>query len=180
MQGLARTARGRTLILPTGEPAGTVATRTAGVAEFGATLLWDRVQDVPPGPVLPTLSETVRCSVIETDEPGEARREILGEILALTQRDLGLALETVLRSLTDAAALSDALLETRVARVAQPRATPSRAVQALAVDLWDAGFPVRFGPSWTPATGGAVAVGFRGAEAELRRFLGTHPSWEMP
>lgn len=169
----------RTLVVPTGEPAGTVATRTAGVAEFSATLLWDRHEDAPPAPTLPTLPGNVRCSVAETDAPGEARRELLGEVLALTERDLGRALETVLRSLTAAAALSGAVLETRVVRGARPRAAPSGAVQALALDLWDAGFAVRFGPSWTPAPGGGVAVGFGGAEAELGRFFGAHPSWEV-
>ncbi len=179
MPSLARAAGARTLVLPTGEPAGTVATSTAGVAEFGATLLWVRVEDVPTGPVLPILPETVRCSVVETGEPGEARREILGEILALTERDLGFALEAVLRSLTSGAAISGALLETRVVRVTRPRTTPSRTVQTLALDLWNAGFAVRFGPSWTPAPCGGVAVGFRGGEKELRRFFGEHPSWEM-
>ncbi len=181
MAGLARAARAR--ILPTSEPAGTVATRTAGVAGFGATLLWDRGESAPPTPALPALPRTVRCSVVESDGPGEeeARREILGEIRALTERDLGLALETVLRSLTVAAALSDALMETRVLRVTPPKATPSRIVQTLALDLWRAGFPVRFGRSWTPVPDpAAVAVGFGGAQAqELARFLETHPSWEM-
>lgn len=171
------------VILPTGEPAGTIATRTAGVAEFGATLVWDRDEDAPPSLTLPALPGTVRCSVVESDTPGEdPRREILGEIRAMTERDLGLALETVLRSLTVAAALSEALMEARVLRLTPPRATPSRTVQTLALDLWAAGFRVRFGPSWTPARdGAAVALGFRGAEAEeLARFLGGHPSWEMP
>jgi hypothetical protein len=156
-----------------------VATRTAGVAEFGATLLWDRAEDAPPGPTLSKLPGRVRCSVVETDAPGEARRDLLGEVLALTRRDLGLALGTVLRSLTATAALSGAVLETRVVRVAHPEVPPSGVVQALAHDLWNAGFPVRFGPSWTPSPHSAVAVGFRGDEAELTRFFGKHPSWEM-
>jgi hypothetical protein len=117
--------------------------------------------------------------MVETDAPGAPRREILGEVLALTRRDLGLALDAVLRSLTATAALSGAVLETRVVHVAQPAAAPSRVVQALALDLWTAGFSVRFGPSWTPAPDGGVAVGFEGSEAELRRFFGAHPSWEM-
>lgn len=179
MQSLARSAGERTLVLPTGEPAGTVATRTAGMAEFAATLLWDRTEDAPPGPTLPTLPACVQCSVVETDAPGEARREVLGEVLALTRRDLGQALETVLRSLTATAALSGAVLETRVVRIAQPEAVPSGVVQALALDLWNAGFAVRFGLSWTPSQNGGVALGFRGAGAELRRFFGEHPSWEM-
>jgi hypothetical protein len=179
MPSLAWAAGERTLVLPTGEPAGTVATRTAGVAEFGATLLWDRAEDAPPRPTLPTLPECVRCSVVETDALGEARRDVLGEVLALTQRDLRLALEIVLRSLTATAALSGAVLETRVVRMARPEAPPSGVVQALALDLWSAGFAVRFGPSWTPSRDGGVAVGFRGAEVELRRFFESHPSWEM-
>jgi hypothetical protein len=48
--------------------------------------------------------------VVETDDPETGRRGILGEIVALTERDLGSALENVLRSLT-ASALSDAVLE---------------------------------------------------------------------
>ena len=177
----ARTAEGRALILPTGERAGTVATLTAGVAEFGATFIWDQGEDAPQHPTLPaTLPANARCSVVEREGPSEAGREIFGEIKALSRRDLGLALETLLRSLAVAAALSDALMETRVLRVTPPRVAPSRTVQSLAVELWDAGFPVRFGPSWTPAPLGAVAVGFGGAEAELARFFGTHPSWEMP
>ena len=179
MPGLVRAAGERTLVLPTGEPAGTVATLTAGVAEFGATLVWDRAEDAPPGPLLPVLSETVRCSVVQTGEAGEARCEMLGEILALTQRDLGSALETILRSLTSEAAISGALLETRVVRVTPPRSIPSLTVQSLALDLWDAGFAVRFGPSWTPSSDGGVAVGFGGAERELTSFFGEHPSWEL-
>ncbi len=181
MAGLARAASGRALVLPTGELAGTVATRTAGLAEFGATLLWERGEDAPPIPTLPAFfGGRVRCSVVESEGPGEAQREILGELRGLTQRDLGLALEIVLRSLTVAAAVSEALMETRVIRVLPPRVTPSRTAQALAMDLWEAGFAVRFGPSWTPAPDGTVAVGSRGAEAEMARFLARHPSWGMP
>lgn len=181
MVSLTRTARERTLVLPTGEPAGTVATSTAGAIEFGATLLWDRAEDeVPESTPLPALPESVRRSIVEIDASGEARREVLGQILALTRRDLRLALEAVLRSLTVAAALSGAVLETRVVRVAQPRVAPSRVVQALALDLREAGFAVRFSPSWTPASVRGVAVGFGGAEAELKRFFEKHQSWEMP
>ncbi len=181
MASLTRAARKRTLVLPTGEPAGTVATSTAGAVEFGATLLWDRAEDeLPQSTTLPALPENVRRSIVEIDAPAEARREVLGEIVALTQHDLRLALEAVLRSLTVAAALSEAVLETRLVRVAQPRVAPSRVVQELALDLWEAGFAVRFGPSWTPASVRGVAVGFGGAEAELKRFFGEHQSWEIP
>ena len=162
---------------PTGDPAGTVATCTAGLLEFAATLSWNRVEDLPQAPTLPALPETARCSVVETDHPEAGRREIHGEILALSERDLGSALQTVLRSLTTSAALSDAVLETRANRVTAPASATATTLQALALDLRDAGFEVRFGPSWTPVPEGAVGLGVLGAEQELESFLDAHPSW---
>lgn len=149
------------------------------MVEFSATLAWRRAEDVPPGPTLPALPEGGRCSVVETDDPAQVRREILGEILALSERDLGSALEAVLRSLTITASLSDALLETRAARVASPDSAPSTILQDLALDLWRARFPVRFAPSWTPVPEGGIGLGVSGAEGELRAFLEAHPSWEL-
>ena len=162
---------------PTGDPAGTVAPCTAGLLEFAATLSWDRVEDLPQAPTLPALPETARCSVVETDHPEAGRREILGEILALSEQDLGSALQTILRSLTTSAVLSDAVLETRADRVTAPASAPATTLQALALDLRDAGFEVRFGPSWTPVPEGAVGLGVLGAEQELESFLDAHPSW---
>ena len=106
-------------------------------------------------------------------------REILGEILALSERDLGSALETFLRSLTTTAALSEAVLETRAARVTPPRPAPAATLQALALDLWEAGFRVGFAPSWTPVPVGVVGLGVLGAEQELNGFLLAHPSWRV-
>ena len=162
---------------PTGDPAGTVAICTAGLLEFAATLSWNRLEDLPQAPTLPALPETARCSVVETDHPEAGRREILGEILALSERDLGSALQTILRSLTTSAVLSDAVLETRADRVTAPASAPATTLQALALDLRDAGFEVRFGPSWTPVPEGAVGLGVLGAEQELESFLDAHPSW---
>ena len=164
-------------MFPTGDPAGTVATCTAGLLEFSATLSFNRVEDLPQAPTLPALTETARCSVVETDDPETGRRGILGEIVALTERDLGSALENVLRSLTASAALSDAVLETRADRVTAPASAPATTLQSLALDLRDAGFEVRFGPSWTPVPEGAVGLGVLGAEQELESFLDAHPSW---
>ena len=164
-------------MLPTGDPAGTIATRTAGRIDFSATLCWDTLAQMPPAPTLPSLSECARCSVVETDDPASHTREIMGEILALSATDLGSALETVLRSLTITAALSDAVLETRASRLKAPAATPPSTLQALARDLWDAGFGVTFAPSWMPVPVGAVGLGVRGAERELDGFLRAHPSW---
>jgi hypothetical protein len=166
-------------VLPTGDPAGTIATSTAGLIEFSAALSWDRLEDVTEAPTLPALPKTARCSVFETDDPTQCRREILGEILALSERDLGSALETVLRSLTITAALSEAVLETRAARVMPPGSAPAATLQALARDLWEAGFRVRFATSWTPVPDGAVGLGVLGAEQDLNGFLQAHPSWRV-
>lgn len=178
MRGLVRTGRRLAAVLPTGDRAGTIATRTAGLIEFSATLSWHGPEDVPCAPTLPTLPEAVRCSVVETDDP-EGRREILGEILGLSDHDLGAALERVLRSLTITAALSDALLETRAVRVMSPASTPATTLQTLALDLRGAGFGVRFAPTWTPVPDGTIGLGIAGAEEELRSFLEAHPSWEV-
>ncbi len=164
---------------PTGDPAGTVATRSAGLVEFSARLSWRGAEDLPQGPTLPFVPDSARCSVVETEDPGESRREILGEILALSEADLGSALETMLRSLTTAATLSEAVLETRVARVTPVRAAPAATLQALALDLRDAGFPVRFAPTWTPLADAGIGLGATGAEEELKSFLRTHPSWSL-
>ena len=166
-------------MLATGDPAGTIATSSAGLIEFSATLCWDSLEHVPRSPTLPALPEPARCTVVETDDPAWARREILGEILALSERDLGSALETILRSLTITAALSEAVLETRAARVAPPGSAPATPLQALALDLREAGFRVRFAPSWTPVPEGTVGLGVLGAEQELKGFLRAHPSWRV-
>lgn len=164
---------------PTGDDAGTVATRSAGRIEFSATLSYRCAEDVLPAPALPALPDSVRCSVVETGDTEEGRREILGEILALSEAHLGFALETVLRSLTITAALSDAVLRSRAARLAPVGRAPAASLQALALDIRDAGYHVRFAPTWTPVPEGGIGLGICGAEQELESFLKAHPSWKM-
>jgi hypothetical protein len=166
-------------VRPTEDLAGTVATRSAGLIEFSATLSFRRAEDVPEAPTPPVLPERARCSVVETYDIAENRREILGEILALSEGDLGSALETILRSLTIAAALSDAILETRAACVAPVRPAPAETLQALALDVRKAGFPVRFAPTWMPLAEGEIGLGVSGKEQELRGFLEGHPSYRL-
>jgi hypothetical protein len=166
-------------VRPTEDLAGTVATRSAGLIEFSATLSFRRAEDVPEAPTPPVLPERARCSVVETYDIAENRREILGEILALSEGDLGSALETILRSLTIAAALSDAILETRAACVAPVRPAPAETLQALALDVRKAGFPVCFAPTWMPLAEGEIGLGVSGKEQELRGFLEGHPSYRL-
>jgi hypothetical protein len=133
---------------------------------------------VPGEPTLRALPTGARLSVVETDD-GAGTREILGEILALSEGDLGSALESVLRSLTIAAALADAILETSAVRRQPVRAAPAGPLQTLALDVREAGFPVRFAPTWTPLSEGELGLGVGGAERRLRAFIGSHPSWSM-
>jgi len=156
-----------------------VTTHSAGLIEFSAALTYRCAEEVPEALALPALPDTVCCSFVETGDPEEGRREILGEILALSETDLGFALETVLRSLTITAALSDAVLQSRATRVAPVRHTPAAALQTLALDLRDAGFGVRFAPTWTPVAESAIGLGTRGAEQELERLLEVHPTWRV-
>ncbi len=82
-----------------------------------------------------------------------------------------------MRSLTIAAALDDAVLETSAARLQPVRPAPAAPLQTLALDVLEAGYPVRFAPTWTPLAQGEIGLGVGGAEKDLRAFLGTHPSW---
>ena len=134
---------------------------------------------MPEEPTLLDLPKTARFSVVEAHDASENRREILGGILALSESELGFALARVLRSLTIAAALSDAVIETRAARARPVRRAPAAPMQALALDVREAGFPVRFAPTWTPLAEGEIGLGIGGAEQELLSFLEAHPSWSM-
>jgi hypothetical protein len=161
------------------EPSGTIAPRTAGAVRFRATLAWPRPEDVPPGPPLLEVPKTARCSLAETDNPEAATRCVAGEIRALTPSELAVALEATLRTVTEVAALTEAMLEVEVARTVPPRVTSARALESLARDLWEAGFPVRFKPSWTPAPEADVYLGIGGDDGALESFLRAHPSWSV-
>jgi hypothetical protein len=134
---------------------------------------------VPEEPTLADLPRRARCFVVETYDATHNRREILGEILALSEVDLGCALQSALRALTIASALSDSVLETRATRVAPVRAVPVATLQALALDVREAGFSVRFAPTWTPLAQGEIGLGISGAEQELQSFLRAHPFWRI-
>jgi hypothetical protein len=169
----------RAVALLPGEPAGTIAPRTAGAARFRATLAWPRPEDVPPGPTLPEGPGVARCSLVETDDPEAATRCIAGVIRAFTPLELAMDLEATLRTVTEVAALTEAMLEVEAARAVPPRVTSARALEGLARDLWEAGFSVRFEPSWTPAPEADVYLGIGGDEAAMEKFLRAHPSWSV-
>jgi hypothetical protein len=130
---------------------------------------------VPPQPLFPELPAAARCSI--TESPETATWRLAGEIRAFTPLELSPALEAFLRSVTAVAALTEAMLEVRAVRTAPPRVASPRAVEELARDLWSAGFPVRFGPSWEPAAEADVYVGI--GDCDLREYLRSHPSWSV-
>jgi hypothetical protein len=163
----------------TRDPAGTIATCIAGSLDFQATLSWRCASDTPPEPIWTPLQGVVTHSLAETKNRESATRTIYCEIQALTDADLGASLESVLRSITETATLSEAVLETSAIYKRRTRVVRADIVQALAMDLREAGFPVRFGPSWTPAPGAAASVGARDAEEELGEFFRTHRYWRL-
>jgi hypothetical protein len=158
----------------TGEPAGTVATRAAGLVDFCAVLEWEEAPHHPPS-CLPAPDGSFRYDLKEVASPCGTRLEVCGTIRALT--GLGGALERVMRRVADAAAVSGAVLEMRVLREAPPRRFRPDLVQALATDLWRAGFGVRLAPCWELVGPGGLALGIRGEEEGLQEFLRDHPRW---
>lgn len=154
-------------------------TRAAGAAELRATLSWRTAGEMPPSPTLgeqPNGSARVR--LFELDDRAAAVRSLRGEVLALTAPELSAAIERVLRSLTEVAVLSEAVLEARVLRVSPPLLSAAPAVVALARDLLDAGFPVRFGTAWSPAPPADVCLGTGAADGALGSLLREHPAWK--
>jgi hypothetical protein len=158
----------------TGEPAGTVATRAAGLADFRAVLEWEEAPERPPS-CLPGPAGPFRHDLEEAPSPCGTRLEVRGSVRAMAGLDG--ALDGVMRRVACVAAVSGAVLEMRVLREAPPRPFPSDLVQALATDLWRAGFSVRLAPCWDPVGPEGLAVGARGEEEGLRDFLRDHPRW---
>jgi len=164
-------------VLVTGDPAGTLATRTAGLVDFWATLEWDEAPPDSPS-CLPASEPFFRHDLEEMLDPTGTTLRISGTIRSMTEAGLGAGLGLIMRSVGNAAALSGAVLEMRSFRECAPRPAPPGPLQALALDLWRAGFPVRFAPSWTPADTRPLSLGGGGEEGALREFLRTSPLWE--
>lgn len=164
--------------LLSGEPAGRISTTSAGVAFFEATLS-PRPGDAAPRPEPGEPPPGARFLFPAWEvEPASSARRFSCEVRALRAAALTAALDGLLRAVTAHAALADAAVEARAVRLAEPAAHPAPLVEVLARDLWDAGFPVTFGPSWTPAPGACAAVGIGGLE-EVEAFLREHPAWRV-
>ncbi len=169
------TAR-RLAVALTGQPAGTVATRVAGLVDFRATLEWEAPEGRPPS-CLPEPEGSCRHDLSERLSPCGTRLEVRGGIRALMEGSLARALDGVMRRVADAAAVSGAVLEMRVLREAPPRSVNPDDVQALAADLWRSGFAVRFEPCWEAVGPEGPVLGAQGNEWAIREFLGAHSRW---
>ncbi len=163
------------------EPAGRIFTRNAGAISFEATLYWHPDDGVPSGPILDDPIPGVRFfSLVETEDVTLATRRISCEIRALYAEQLTAGLDAALRSVTTHAARTEAVLEWRTVRLADPLVAPAVLVEELARQLWDAGLSVSFGPSWAPTAGATISVGAMSLEDALESFLrASHALW-MP
>lgn len=155
--------------------AGRISTSSAGAAFFEAELLY------PPGGLppctLPGPPAGARfCCPVLAEDPARSTRRFSREVYALSPLALAEALDGLLRSVTVHAALADAVLEARAVRLMEPAVYAVGLVEVFARDLWAAGFPVSFGPSWAPEAAD-VAVGVRGLEEQLELFLRDHAKW---
>jgi hypothetical protein len=160
------------------EPAGRISTRNAGAIYFRAILsqrpdgerhVVPILADPPPGARFYSLARA--C------DAGSGNKEISCEIRALYVEQLTGALDAVLRSVAAHAALTEAALETRAVRLADPSAAPSPLVETLARQLSDAGLRPSFGSSWVPAPGADLSVGTRGLEDAFETFVAASPMW---
>jgi len=160
------------------EPAGRISTLNAGTVSFRATLSCPPEDGIPAGHILGEPAPGARFySLVQTD--ASTTRRISCEIRALYAERLTGALDAALRSVTDHATLTEAVLETRLVRLADPTAPSAALVEELAWQLWSAGYRVDFGPSWTPAPDADVSVGARELEDAFEASLRACSAWQM-
>ena len=109
----------------------------------------------------------------------EAACEVAGELRAFDEESIREILDSVLRHVVNAASISEAVLETRILKVASPHAPDFSLVCGLARYLWSAGIGVTFGRTWLPHTGGGIALGTGGSNEKLETILSRSSPWEI-
>lgn len=162
-----------------GEPAGKIVTRSAGSVEIQASLEWRSPQDAPHYSLFPAIPAGARFSLQESSGSDGTSRLVSGRLHAFRERILARVLDLVLRSLTSQAALTEAVLETRVVRLATPQAPQASLVEKMAHELWCSGQRVTFGPSWEPICDVDLPLGAAGFEDELVDLLRCSGGWEI-
>lgn len=174
------TAR-KTVGLLIDEPAGFVTTKIAGRTTFHATLTWRNPTDMPKiAPIRPLTCEEYRRIITETEDREAAHREISGEVAAFESRELSRLLEETLRTLTEFAALSDAVLEVRTVRVSHPFTVAPGVVRQVARDLCSGGHRVEVAPSWSRKMPPDAVVGVGvGEDFSVADFVLSLPAWTI-
>jgi len=164
------------------EPVGRISTHNAGAVSFWGTLSWHPDDGIPAGSVLGEPAPSARFySLVQTEDVAAATRRISCEIRAFHSEELTGALDMALRSVTEYAALTEAVLETHAVRLADPSVAPAKLVEELARQLWGAGYRVSFGPSWVPVPGVTdISVGVRGLEDAFEAFLRACLTRQLP
>ena len=152
-------------------------TSAAGAIELWASLAWESPAGVPSENLLPMVSGAVKPLLVESPGTDEATRFVAGEIRGFDPRSTAQALDDALRTLTSMAALSEAVLETRVLQQAPPWVAQGALVGKVSRELWDAGFSVTFGRSWESIADADLAIGV-GGSAELEELFKEGFSWE--
>lgn len=129
--------------------------------------------------MLPAFPETVQSTLEQSPGTEEATRLVTGELRALCELELVVALDLLLRTITSKAALTDGVLETRAIRLASPRVTQASLVCEMALKLWEAGLRVTFGPSWEPVLDADLALGAGGSKDDLEGVFLEKDSWRI-
>ena len=173
--------KGCVLALLPEEPAGRISTRNAGALCFRATLTRHPDEEKSTGLNLINPPLGARFYYLtQTNDATSDVQEISCEIRALHIEHLTNALDAVMRCVTAYAALTEAVLETRAVRLAEPSVTPAVLVEGLTRQLSGVGLHTSFGPSWTPVPGAEASVGTRGLKEDFRTFLHIHSEWRPP
>ena len=131
-------------------------------------------------PIRPITRKEYRRIITETEDREAARREISGEVAAFESRELSRLLEETLRTLTEFAALSDAVLEVRTVRVSHPFTVAPGVVRQVARDLCSGGHRVEVAPSWSRKMPPDAVVGVGvGEDFSVADFVHSLPAWTI-
>ena len=158
------------------EPEGKLLVKNAGMIEIRASFTWQSPEEIPDE-VAPEVPAGCKLAV-ETSHAGAAC-EVTGKLRAFDEEETGEILESVLRHVVNTASISEAILETRVLKVASTHVPSFPLVCGLARYLWDVGIRVTFGRTWFPLAGGDIALGTGGSNEKLEAILSRDSSWEI-
>jgi hypothetical protein len=160
-----------------------ISTSAAGAAEVFARFSWRTPADEPREYLLSAIGDLMddpeaSRHLLDTKEAGNC--VLRGNVRAMTPEALGERVGWFLRSVSVYAARTEAVLETRAARTADPIVSPVGVVGDLASILAKAGIPSRCEEVWTPLPpDAACGLGTGGMEESIQALLLDHPQWTV-